>query len=309
MDSYDDTGADGPGPQASPERVTAPRAAGAQAPDAPAADAPTSDAPAPDVPAADAPAADAPAADAPDSASSGSAAPRAGIAALSMPYQVVAAVALAVLGVFACVHLAMVFLHVAPSNTLTKQHGEAVDDWIYPEFEQNWKLFAPNPLQQNIAVEVRAQIAGADGARRTTDWIDLTAQDAAKIRGSLVPSHTAQNELRRAWDFYLGSHTDDDRPNGMRGELSESYLRRIVVARLDERELGGRVLKIQLRSATRSVPAPAWSAEKIDTRPSYRNYRWWRITDADRPAGTTATTATAATTATTATTKTEAAAR
>ena len=57
----------------------------------------------------------------------------------------------------------MVFLHVAPSNTVTKQHGTAIDDWIYPEFEQNWKLFAPNPLQQNIAVQVRAEVRTADG--------------------------------------------------------------------------------------------------------------------------------------------------
>lgn len=211
--------------------------------------------------------------------------PAAGIGALSLPYQVVAAVALAVLGVFACVHLSMVFLHVAPSNTLTKQHGEAVDDWIYPEFEQNWKLFAPNPLQQNIAVQVRAQVAGVDGSRRTTGWTDLTAQDAEQIRGSLLPSHTEQNELRRAWDFYLNSHTDDHRPNGLRGELSESYLRRIVMLRLDERRLGGTVERIQVRSVTTPVPAPAWSGEKTDTEPVFRSYPWWPVTDADRPAG------------------------
>ncbi|MEU8757569.1 DUF5819 family protein [Streptomyces sp. NPDC048659] len=207
--------------------------------------------------------------------------PGAGIAALSLPYQVAAAVALAVLGVFACVHLAMVFLHVAPSNTLTKQHGEAVDDWIYPEFEQNWKLFAPNPLQQNIGVQARAQVAG-EGGRRTTGWIDLTAQDTAAIRGSLLPSHTEQNELRRAWDFYLNTHTDDHRPNGMRGELSESYMRRIVMLRLDGQRLGGTVEKIQLRSVTRPVPSPSWSGEKNGTEPSFRSYPWWRITDADR---------------------------
>ncbi|MEU6877521.1 DUF5819 family protein [Streptomyces sp. NPDC046712] len=209
----------------------------------------------------------------------------AGIASLSLPYQVVAAVALAVVGVFACVHLAMVFLHVAPSNTLTKQHGAAVDDWIYPEFEQNWKLFAPNPLQQNVAVQVRAQVAGGDGGRRTTDWIDLTAQDAEAIRGSLLPSHTEQNELRRAWDFYLNSHTEDHRPDGLRGRLSESYVRRIVMLRLDERRLGGTVERIQLRSEVRAVPAPSWSTEKTDTEPVHREYPWWKVTAADMPGG------------------------
>lgn len=81
------------------------------------------------------------------------------MAGLSLPYQLIAAAALAAFAVLGCMQLAMVFLHVAPSNTLTKQHGAAVDEWVYPEFEQNWKLFAPNPLQQNVAVQVRTEIS------------------------------------------------------------------------------------------------------------------------------------------------------
>ncbi|MCX2179215.1 hypothetical protein KV205_01540 [Streptomyces sp. SKN60] len=249
MDSYDVGGGNGPGPEGSPERVAERLAE-------PLAEA---------------------------DRTPGPGAPQPGIAGLSTPYQVVAAVALAVVGVFACVHLAMVFLHVAPSNTLTKQHGEAVDDWVYPEFEQNWKLFAPNPLQQNMSVQVRAEVVGAGGKRTTTGWTDLTAYDIDGVRGTLLPSHTRQNELRRAWDFYLNSHTDDHRPNGMRGELSEQYVRRIVMQRLDERALGGTVDRIQLRTVTRPVPAAAWSTEKIDTRPVDRSYPWWSVTAADRP--------------------------
>ncbi|MER5306901.1 DUF5819 family protein [Streptomyces sp. NPDC002773] len=215
-----------------------------------------------------------------------------GIMALSLPYQVVIAVALAVAGVFACVHLAMVFLHVAPSNTLTKRHGQAVDDWVYPEFEQNWKLFAPNPLQQNISVEVRAELATLDGALRTTDWIDLTAQDTEAIRHNPMPSHAQQNELRRAVDFYLNSHSDDDHPNGSRGRLSEEYIRRIAVLRLDAlpalegpdgQAVAGDVRRVQLRTVTRPVGAPRWSSEKTDTAPSYRDFPWWPVTEADRP--------------------------
>lgn len=210
--------------------------------------------------------------------------PRAGMAGLSFPYQVVAAVALSVIGLIACVQLAMVFLHVAPSNTLTKQHGEAVDQWIYPEFEQNWKLFAPNPLQQNIAVHVRAEISGPD-ERRTTPWMSLSGEDAKAIRGNLLPSHVQQNELRRAWDFYLGSHDSQNRANGLRGQLSEQYIRRIVMLRLGEHDYGGDVLRIQVRSETRSVAAPAWSGEKISTKPSYRVLPWWTVTAADLPEG------------------------
>ncbi|MEV7865449.1 DUF5819 family protein [Streptomyces sp. NPDC088124] len=208
----------------------------------------------------------------------------AGIAGLSFRYQVVAAVSLAVIGLLACVHVAMVFLHVAPSNTLTKQHGKAVDAWVYPEFEQNWKLFAPNPLQQNIAVEARAE-TGSGAARRTSEWIDLSAEDGAAIQGNLLPSHVDQNELRRGWDFFVGSHDNQNRPNGLRGQLSESYIRRIVMLRLESHDLGGPVERIQVRSVTTAVAAPSWSTEKISTRPSYRVYPWWAVNAADLPGG------------------------
>jgi hypothetical protein len=211
--------------------------------------------------------------------------PGAGIAGLTLPYQVVAAFALAIVGLVACVHLGMVFLHVAPSNTLTKQHGAAVEGWIYPEFEQNWKLFAPNPLQQNIAVQVRAEVETPDGARTTTDWIDLSAEDGKAIRGNPLPSHVDQNELRRGWDFFTGSHDSENRPQGPRGQLSERYLRRIVMLRLEDHRLGGPVVRIQLRSASTTVKAPPWSEEKLDTRPTYRVCPWWTVNSADLPGG------------------------
>jgi hypothetical protein len=208
-----------------------------------------------------------------------------GLGALSLPYQIAAALALSGIGLFACAHIAMIFLHVAPSNTLTKQHGEVVDDWIYPEFEQNWKLFAPNPLQQNISVHVRAELDdnGADGSR-VTRWIDLSRDDGEAILGNPLPSHVDQNELRRAWDFYTGSHDSENRPSGLRGELSERYIRRIVMLRLAEHGYGGTVERIQVRSAVRSVGAPAWSGEKTSTRPEYRELPWWTVNPSDLPA-------------------------
>ncbi|MEH0545546.1 DUF5819 family protein [Streptomyces sp. B21-105] len=207
--------------------------------------------------------------------------PRTGVAALSPRYQVGAALALAVVAVAVCVHVGMVFLHVAPSNTVTKAHGGAIDDWIYPEFEQNWKLFAPNPLQQNIAVQVRAQIRRPDGGSRTTGWYDLSAQDGRDIDGNLVPSHTQQNELRRAWDFFTATHDSSARPVGLRGALAETYLRRIVVMRLERGAVGeGDVVeRVQVRSRTTNVPPPKWSTDKVSTSPVYRVLSWWSVPD------------------------------
>ncbi|CAM5554909.1 hypothetical protein STAFG_4220 [Streptomyces afghaniensis 772] len=210
--------------------------------------------------------------------------PRAGIAALSLRYRIGVALALAVVAVGVCVHLGMTFLHVAPPNTVTREHGKAVDDWIYPEFEQNWKLFAPNPLQQNISIQVRAEVRDGEGGTLTTGWYDLSAEDGRAIDGNLLPSHTQQNELRRAWDFFLATHDGENRPVGLRGSLSESYLRRIVVLRLDRDDAVrattggvGVIERVQVRSRTSNVPPPRWSREKVSTTPAYRELPWWRV--------------------------------
>ncbi|MFH8451153.1 DUF5819 family protein [Streptomyces fungicidicus] len=206
--------------------------------------------------------------------------PRTGVAALSLRYQIGAAVALAVVAAGVCVHLGMTFLHVAPANTVSKEHSERIEHWIYPEFEQNWKLFAPNPLQQNIAVQVRAEILKADGGTRTTGWYDLSAEDGRAIDGNLLPSHTQQNELRRAWDFFVATHDNDNRPVGLRGALSETYLRRITALRLDRADAAGpdgTVARVQVRSRTANVPPPEWSTEEVSTTPVYRTLPWWSL--------------------------------
>ena len=213
---------------------------------------------------------------------------RTGVAALSSRYRVAAVLALAVVAVTVCVHLGMVFLHVAPRNTVTTQHSTAIDAWIYPEFEQNWKLFAPNPLQQNIAVQVHAEARTPDGGTRTTGWYDLSDQDGRAIDHSLLPSHTQQNELRRAWDLFVATHDGDNRPTGLGGYLSEQYLRRIVVLRLDRAEAAGShgvVERVQIRSRTVNVPPPKWSEEKVPDTPAYRLLPWWTVPGSEAGGG------------------------
>jgi Family of unknown function (DUF5819) len=192
---------------------------------------------------------------------------------------IAATIAAVVIG--AAIHLGMVFLHVAPANTIYKQNSRTVDGYIYPEFEQNWKLFAPNPLQQNVDVQARAQVLGAGGRITTTGWVDLTAQDAADIRHNPAPSHVAQNLLRRAFDFYTGSHGTDGKPIGERGLISQDYLRRIAAHRLGLHRDGGTVRQVQLRSVSTPVAPAAWSHETIDLKPTTNELSWWTVTEED----------------------------
>ncbi|MFD7917991.1 DUF5819 family protein [Streptomyces sp. NPDC059740] len=214
------------------------------------------------------------------------------VSALSAPARAVAVVVACVVALTVLVHLAMVFLHVAPANTVSKQHSQAVYDYVYPEYEQNWKLFAPNPVQQNIDVEVRARVrprsGGGDGGTTVTAWTDLTAQDGAAIHHNPFPSHASQNELRRAWEVFLGSHNDQNQPTGQRGVMSERFLRRLAMLRMSDQWVRqGRVEQVQFRSKTIAVPPPPWSSERIDLKPVYREVPWWNIRADDLPEGAT----------------------
>ncbi|RKN11611.1 hypothetical protein D7319_05175 [Streptomyces radicis] len=203
--------------------------------------------------------------------------------ALSLPARAIIAVAVGALAAFFTWHMAAVFLFVSPSNTVREENFDRIRGYIYPEFEQNWKLFAPNPLQRDEAVHVRAQVTEPDGSLRTTDWINLTATDIDNIRHHLLPSHSAQNLLRRGWDFYDGAHDDEGRPIGERGRLSELYVHRIALQRLqDEHDMDlDTVRRVQLRSAVSRVPAPEWREEEIDTSTYYDEIDWWVVTSDD----------------------------
>ncbi len=185
------------------------------------------------------------------------------------------------LGVTGC-FLGAVFLHVAPANSVSREYREQVDAVVYPEFEQNWKLFAPNPLQQNIDLDARVRTAGADGGTHIRPWIPLTARDIAAIRGNPAPSHADQNLLRRAWDFYDGSHSGPDGAlSSPRGTLAEQYLKRIALQRIGRTADGERVLEIQFRATTTAVTPPAWSGESPPAGQPPRELPWWLVDDED----------------------------
>ncbi|OKJ16665.1 DUF5819 family protein [Kitasatospora sp. CB01950] len=200
----------------------------------------------------------------------------------SKPARAVLTFAGAGLGAGTLAFLAALFLHVAPENALSREYRVELNAVVYPEFEQNWQLFAPDPLQREVTVFARVQTIADDGRITTRDWRSLTAGDLAAIRHDPAPSHLDQNLLRRAWDFYATTHPDGDGPSagGSRGRLAEEYLKRIALQRIG---FGGeRVLQVQLRADTRAVAPPAWSDEQVDTSPHARELPWWPVQDEDR---------------------------
>ncbi|MEZ0094137.1 DUF5819 family protein [Streptacidiphilus sp. EB129] len=179
-------------------------------------------------------------------------------------------------------HLGTVFLSIAPSNTLSQSYQSTISAHVNPEFEQNWQLFAPNPLQDNIAIEVRLQTLAADGSRPQSGWINLTARDIAQIRDNPAPSHINQNLLRRAWDYYTSWHNQSDESSlGSGGPLSKEYLKRIALQRLGRDWNGNPIIEVQFRSASTPVGGPAWTGAPQQPQTSYRTPQWWPVADDD----------------------------
>jgi hypothetical protein len=180
-------------------------------------------------------------------------------------------------------HLGTVFLSIAPSNPASQHYQSAINSHVLPEFEQNWQLFAPNPLQNNIAVEARLQTLAPDGTRAESGWVNLTAQDIAAIRGNLAPSHLNQNQLRRAWDYYTAWHNlPSETSLGGGGPLSKEYLKRIALQRIGTRTWqGNQIIQIEFRSATTPVTGPTWTAAAQKKQTSYVTLQWWAVSDDD----------------------------
>ncbi|OPC82072.1 hypothetical protein B4N89_14995 [Embleya scabrispora] len=171
------------------------------------------------------------------------------------------------------VHVFFVFLHVAPSNALSQEYQKETGTWIYPYFEQNWALFAPNPMSENFRVQAQSRVRGPDGAVVESDWSDLTLDDLNHIRGNPYPSKADQNMIRRAWSSYADSHdAKDESAIGSRGPLTQRYLRRIVVHRFQDAGLNRSLESIRIRVATTAIGKPDASPGPTT---SYRTLGWW----------------------------------
>lgn len=64
------------------------------------------------------------------------------------------------------VHVLLVFLYVAPPNAISKAYSQQVNAWVRPVFEQNWRLFAPNPQSVNRQISARVKQTAPDGTAR-----------------------------------------------------------------------------------------------------------------------------------------------
>lgn len=206
-----------------------------------------------------------------------------GLAALPLPLRFATRTAAALLVAVSLLHVAFVFLHVAPANPISQRYARQIQGWIYPFFEQNWRLFAPDPESAVPQISARTAGVSSDGAHQVSGWFDLTAVDNAGVRHDPFPSHTTQNMLRRAWSGYLDTHGTSDVSYSDRAVMWQEYLRNIAVERVHAARRGS-ITDIQLRVRTVPVARDDAAGRTLRVSPAAvdtRNLPWWKVTAHD----------------------------
>ncbi|MFE7776602.1 DUF5819 family protein [Streptomyces sp. NPDC057445] len=181
----------------------------------------------------------------------------------------------------ALAHVLLVFLHVAPPNAVSRAYSSQIRAWVLPVFEQNWRLFAPNPQSVNRQISARTRRTAPDGTAQVSHWVDLTAMDDSAVKHNVFPSHTAQNMLRQAWNSYLKTHSGDDQPRSERALMMQKYLRNIATDRVAAQR-GGTFEAIQLRVITLPIAASGAAggfrrAAAAPTQAETRYLPWWKV--------------------------------
>ncbi|MFF5919928.1 DUF5819 family protein [Streptomyces flavochromogenes] len=177
------------------------------------------------------------------------------------------------------VHVVMVFLHVAPPNPVSKRYSTQVNGWVYPLFEQNWRLFAPDPDSFNRQVLARTAHTDSDGSVRVSPWFDLAAVDNSAVEHSPFPSHTTQNLVRRAWSSYVETHGGSDTARSDRAVMLQKYLSNIAADRVAAHNDGGTFEFIQLRVITLPIAPPGTPVDSLPPTPTEnRLLPWWKVT-------------------------------
>ncbi|NDL59090.1 DUF5819 family protein [Phytoactinopolyspora mesophila] len=105
------------------------------------------------------------------------------------------------------IHFAATFLWNAPDNPIKDSVRDEMRSYIQPFFQQNWSLFAPNPVSSEGEVLLRARTEDpVTGDVRTTEWISPTELEWSVVRDNPAPSRVSRlssnlhRRLNTAWN-------------------------------------------------------------------------------------------------------------
>jgi hypothetical protein len=173
--------------------------------------------------------------------------------------------------VVVAIQLAVTFLYNAPANPVSTRFQAQISWWTDPLLNQNWQLFAPNPISENFELDARSSL-GASAA--VTPWVNVSAIDEANTVDNPAPGHLTMNALRNAWREYATTHGSTGLPDSPLAATAQQYLQNLVLGYLRARE-NGTIDSVQLRFVVTLVPGPGRTAAQ--TAPQTQTLSWWVV--------------------------------
>ena len=115
---------------------------------------------------------------------------------------------LILLGVFFTAwHIFATFLWIAPGSGLRQVvPGTLLHDYMIPMHGQSWSVFAPNPINGDYRLQVRAVVGEGEEATET-EWVDATAAELTMLTHNLFPPRASITAMDVASRF-KGAYDD-----------------------------------------------------------------------------------------------------
>lgn len=90
---------------------------------------------------------------------------------------------------FTAWHILASFLWIAPYSQNAREivPGDALSSYMLPLFGQSWSVFAPEPINGDYHLNVRAMVEDESGEVTETGWVSATDVELSMIRYNLTP--------------------------------------------------------------------------------------------------------------------------
>lgn len=110
-----------------------------------------------------------------------------------------ARIALAVVALVTLWHIFASFLWIGPPTPLRQVvPGNLLTQYMIPWLGQSWSVFAPEPINGNYDLKIRAVLADKDGTEIATEWISAVDAEQKMLVHNLFPPRAANLAVKQA---------------------------------------------------------------------------------------------------------------
>jgi len=201
---------------------------------------------------------------------------------------ILAATCLAVGGLLV-LHFSMTLLYVAPRNLISARADKAINSYMLPYFDQDWRLFAPDPAKTDPHILVHAKVVDVNQQEQVTPWLDITSSELTRVRGHWFPDRVSRlsakvaGNLTEAAERHEQFESDQQQEpanlqEAPRKKLDEAFARALAT-RAARAQWGERVAEVQIRLVGHIPPPPAFSEAQDASNPEViqHDLPWWVV--------------------------------